>query len=668
MAARRRNRRVLPLLSRTTAAVAKGHSGKYITAMIQIIRDKVTGWFAFVILAIMAFLIGVWGIASYFAPTTDTFIAKVGDEEIATADYQERYGQYRQRLTQQFGGQLDGKFFEQKTTKRDFVDSMVRAELMRQAADKLGLVVGKGELQAEIQKIEAFKVDGKFSGTAYTAALSSIGMTPRVFEERLVEDLSSNRINSVLSDSSFVTDAELNRHIQLRDQQRTVRFFEINQQPIRDALKPSDAELKKFFASRSSEFKTEEQVSVEYVEIKGDDFQVKEPSEEELNKDYEAEKTRFVVLERRATRHILVEAAETAAADVQKAAKEKADKLAKQLKDGADFAELAKQNSDDAGSKESGGDLGFVQRNGQMVKPFEDAVFALAKANDISEPVKSQFGYHIIQVTAIEPERGQTFPEVRAQLVEENKKRQRDQQFSDIAGKFVDLVQNDISSLNPAADELKLKVQSTSAFSRAGGQGVASNRAFVDAAFGKDVLENGYNSSSLELAPNHIVVLRLKEHLPSKTKTFEQARAEVQQRLVADQTEKAARKLLKELMEAASKGATIDKLAEQAKAELKAPGSIGRNGSSVEAPIATELFKLPRASKGKIERLVFAEGTRFAVAVLDDIVAGDPAKLASADRESLRTQLASGFGTADAASFYESLRADTTVEVRDNQL
>jgi peptidyl-prolyl cis-trans isomerase D len=213
--------------------------------MIQALRDRITGWLALVIVLMLAFVVGIWGIAAYFVPTTENYIAKIDDVEIDQNDYQRRFGQYREQMRAMMGEGFDARYFEQPTVKREFVDNLVRQRLLRRAAVEAGLVAPVSAVKQQITEIQAFQVDGKFNSDSYLNALRRQGLTATGFEELLTEELEVNRIPESLRESGFATDAEIDLIATLRDQKRTFRYFELSDSAIKPTIKPTDAEIKR---------------------------------------------------------------------------------------------------------------------------------------------------------------------------------------------------------------------------------------------------------------------------------------------------------------------------------------------------------------------------------------------------------------------------------------
>src|SRR5581483_4690528 len=317
--------------------------------------------------------------------------------------------------------------------------------------------------------------------------------------------------------------------------------------------------------------------------------------EADLKARYEKEKSRFGAPEEREASHILISVPKNATPAQQKAALAKAqqiDKLAKAP--GADFAQLAKQYSDDLGSKNQGGDLGWLQK-GDTDPAFEAALFAMKKGQ-ISDPVLSPEGYHIIDLKDVRGGQVQSFEQVRDQLAAEAEKSERESEYSDVAGKLTDLVYQDPSSLEPAAKALGLTVQTTPLFPRTGApSGIAANKAVVKAAFSDQVLAQGNSSDPIDLGTNHIVVIHVADHEPAKPKPLDHVRADILQAR-ADQ---AAKKQADTLYAQLQKSGDLEAVAKSAGQAVKPATAVGRDSSAFDPQLLDTVFRMPRPAAGK---------------------------------------------------------------------
>ncbi|MEE7559351.1 peptidylprolyl isomerase, partial [Xanthomonas sp. Kuri4-2] len=529
--------------------------------MLQKLRDKTSGWIATAILGLLMipFLfvidnsylggVGANNVAKVQAPPTWWKSAPSWwpvsllwqHHEISTQEFRERFEQVRMQERQRQGDAFDSREFEAKDNKLKTLDQLIDEQVVRLAAEDAGVVVGDAAVRDYIASIPAFQVDGKFNSDQYRMALAqgTPPRTPQMFDTLVRDSLQQSLLPTAIAESGFTTKTEFERMLKLMGETRDVELA-LLPAVAPDTAPVSDAQAKQWYDTHASAFRQPESVAIEYVELNAASLPpAKAADEATLRKRYEDEKSRFTEAEQRLASHILITAGKDAAS--QKAAEAKAAQLAAEAKNpGADFAALAKANSQDPGSKASGGDLGWVEK-GTMVKPFEDALFAM-KAGDVVGPVKSEFGYHVIKLRELKGGQGKSFEQVRDQLAAEQLKSDNEKAYGDLSGKLVDLVYKNPTALAPAAKEVGLPVQTLGPFPRDNASGVAANPAVLRAAFSDTLVQDGTVSDPIELAPNHSVMLRVTQHTAEQALPLDKVRDRVIAAVRADRSEKAAAK------------------------------------------------------------------------------------------------------------------------------
>jgi peptidyl-prolyl cis-trans isomerase D len=405
-----------------------------------------------------------------------------------------------------------------------------------------------------------------------------------------------------------------------------------------------------------------ERVSLEYIELEGSKLEVNLTPDDSVLKDrYEKEKARFVTNEQRLASHILIKVGGKGGPDDQKQALAKAEDIEKQLKDGKKFDELAKQNSDDLGSKNQGGDLGWLDK-GTTDEAFETALFALQKG-EVSAPVLTSEGYHIIDLRDVRPGKTRTFDEVKPELAKQYADSEKERVYAEKAGKLTDLVYQDASSLEPAAKELGLKVEKTALFARTGGEGVAANPAVVKAAFSDGVLVQNNNSDPIEVGPNQVVAVRIAEHKPSTPIPLDSVKDSVRAKILAERVAKEAKARADALFADLGKGQTLDQLAAADKLKLEEQKGIGRDAANVDSALVRAVFSMPRPQAGKPDdQLVELGGDSYALVQLDNVVDGEPSKLDAKTKDAARNTLAQGIGSVVSREFIAALRKDAKIK------
>ncbi len=605
--------------------------------LMQAIRDRAQSWISWVIISLLILVFAVWGINAYFEPDSKVNVAQVEGVDIGQQEYLRAFEMQRNRMQAQFGGNLDPELLEQLGMKRQILDQLVSEEVQLQKAVDLGFRVGDVQLASYINQIQEFQREGKFDPELYEQVVSRVYRSTAAWEYEQRRALILDQPRKGLFNTAFVTKKELDAIVRLRDQQRDVGYGVIKLAGYLDGIEVADADIDAYYNQHKDEFKTPEQVAVEYVELTLDAL-AKEVTvdEEALKARYEEQSALFVTPERRRARHILVQAPSDADDATVEAARKKAEDLLAKLKGGASFEELAKTNSDDPGSASQGGDLGFFGR-GIMDKPFEDAAFALEKGV-VSDVVRSAFGFHIIEVTDIEATKAKPFEEVRAQLEQDYRNSQAEQRYFGELDLLETLTFENPTSLEPAANQLGLTVQTSAFFAKSGGPaaGIAANAKVRSAAFDDDVLTAGNNSSVIEVAPNHVVVLRLKERRAATEKPLADVKEEIKTKL---KREKATEKLTADAqaaLERLKNKESPEEVLKSVGAEWSRPGFVSRDDPEIDRTVLADVFAAanPTAEAPVFGRVSTPMGdiALFGVFGRKD---GDPSALSEDDRKVL---------------------------------
>ncbi|RDZ27907.1 peptidylprolyl isomerase [Lysobacter silvisoli] len=663
--------------------------------MLQKLRDKTSGWIATAILGLLIIPFAFVGIEQYMGQRTDTSVAHIDvppsywpsapswwpvsilwqHEKIETADFRERFEQERQRRRAVEGEAFDARAFESAENKRAVLDMLIDQRVQQLAAKGEGLMVSDALIKKMIAEEPAFQVDGKFNLDRYRLALSGQQppMSPTQFQEDLRRRQQEVMLARAIVDSEFVTPGEMDRLIRLMSETRDVSLVMLPA-PAADTAPVSEADQQAWFKSHASSYRAPETVTLEYVEVSAASVPPPAPaSDDDLRKRYELEKSRFQSQEQRLASHILVRVAEGADAAAQKAAEQKAAQLATQAKAaGADFAALARTNSDDTGSKAGGGDLGWVTK-GMMVAPFEQALFA-AQQGAIVGPVKTDFGWHVIQVREVKAGAQQSFEQARESLAREQAEADAERGVNDFTSRLVDLVYKNPTSLAPAAREMKLPVQKlgplTRDGARNGAQGLAANATLLRAAFSDSLIQDGTVSDPIELAPGHSVLIRVTAHTPERAQTLAEVREQVIAAVRADRSAKAAEKDAEALLARVRGGETLEAVA--ASKQLPAPNAIPNlpRGAPIPDPSVSEaVFAVQPPAAGKVSpgKAVLPDGRAVLFAV-SKVTPGDLSTVPPPQREQMMQQLAQFSGADDLKALVAAQRKRMKVTVIDQNL
>ncbi|MGC1547133.1 MAG: SurA N-terminal domain-containing protein, partial [Rhodanobacter sp.] len=534
--------------------------------MLQSLGNKMKGWPSIIVLGVAVFAMSFFGIEGYFSSQVETFVAKVGKHEISQQQFQDRLNQLRQQARDQQGDSFDASVFEKPETKQRILDSMIDQQLLIQANEDLGMRVSTQAMRDTIAGIPGFQINGKFDPQTYRALLAAQNKTPDMFEDDVRTSLAISLLPDAITSSEIITDADVDRFLALRLQRRDVRYFALPRPAPADS-NVGDAEIETYYKAHQADFMNPEQVSVKYIEVNGADLKLDTPpSEDDLKKRYEDEKQRFVQPEQRLVSHILINVPKNATPAQQKDALAKAEKIAAEATP-ADFAKLAQQDSDDLGSKSQGGDLGWLEK-GVTNAAFDNALFSLQKGQ-ISKPVLSDEGYHILWLRDVHSGEAKPFAEVRDTLAKEAQAAEGTRKFNDVAGQLVDQANQNPGSLDAAAKALNLPIKSTSLFSRNGGDGIAANAKVVAAAFSDDVLAQGNNSALINLGTNDSVVIHIDKHVAAAVRPLAEVHDTIRQKILDQRIDDAAKKRADELLARLRKGEDMQAVATSVGASLQ---------------------------------------------------------------------------------------------------
>lgn len=569
--------------------------------MMQQIRDGLKGP---VIYGVLVLIIGVpfafSGIQGYLQSTSDPLVAKVGDVKITQAQLRNAYDQRYRQLQQQLGENFRADLIKPDILREAVLKDMVQESLLRQYARASGYRTADASLRDYLTKFPAFQENGQFSGKRYRELLAANGQTPERFEAQQRDALAIEQLRETVLGSSFVTPAEAALDAKLANQQREFAYLKFDPAAYLAGITVSDADVAKRYEEKKASFQAPERIKLAYVELSPSQIPKAEaPAAEVLKTLYEAEKAaRFSTPEVRTAAHILVKFGADRAA-----AKKKAEEIYAKLKAGADFAETAKAMSDDPGSKDKGGVLGPIKRGDGLLPPkFEDALFALGKVGDFSEPVEiEQFGYHIIRLGDLKPARTQQFeePEVQKALVDLYQQAEAQKHFQEKNAKLEELAFDNPSSLDPVAKELDLKVETSDWFTRAGGSGLLANAAVIAAAFSPEVQTSNENSKPIALEDGSVVVIRKADYEAPRQKTLAEVEATVREELKNELATAKAKADADAALAALGEGKAIDEVAKASGRSAQSPGAVLRNQADLPKPLLSALFKLPRPAVDK---------------------------------------------------------------------
>jgi len=626
--------------------------------MLDTFRQGAQSKFAKVILALIIVPFALWGVESYFrtGPSVDG-VATVAGQKISMNEFNQALKQQQDQMRSMLGRNFDPQMFDTIEFRQSALEQLVNQRLLVMQAASSRFAVTDKQLAQNIGAIPAFQDEGKFSKTRYEGVLRQQGYTPVIFEGKMRQELMVQELRDTVSKTLLVASTSIDELVRASEQTREVSVASVApEQFIAQVKLPADA-AKLYYDSHKAEFTIPDQVRLEYVVLSPGVLAAQmEASDQEVKQYYDEHSAQYMKRD------------ESEAG--KNAAKEKAEEVLRQVqKEPTQFAKLADKYSKDAGSAKQGGDLGFFAR-GMMVKPFEDAVFAMQK-DEIRGPVQSESGYHIIKLTDIRGEERQashiliTLPELRRSLAEvtpeialELKKQKAQRRFSEIAEAFNNTVFEQSASLKPVADAYKLAVQQSDWVSRSGGAKVAelNNEKLLQAVFSDEVLKNKRNTEAVEVAPSVLVAARAIEFKPSSLKPLVDVSKDVTVKLLHDEAAKLAASQGKSELEKLKKEGSASGLTWTAATEVSR-----QKPEALAGPILDEVFK---ASVKKLPAYVGAENPLggYTIVRISKVGGGGPT-----DEEKKKVyaqRLREWQAQAELTALVTSLRQSSEVKVR----
>jgi len=586
--------------------------------MLQNIRDNTQGMIAKFIIAAISVPFVLFGIESLFHGGGSNHVAEVNGEGISDADLRQAIALQQRQIMSRMGDKIDPAMLQEDRLKGAALEALISQKIMLLAADDSHMGISTAAIDQMIVTNKDFQVDGKFSSQRFQDLLRGAGFSPRMYKELLKNELVINQQASGITQSGFMTAKEAQLATGLLNQTRDVRYAVLPLSQEKALVQVSDDDIKSYYDQHADEFYRPEQVVAEYVELTAKQF-YPEIADEELKREYDNLVTNFQASERRRVSHILLKTKDRSQDDAIKQLND----LKARLDKGENFADLAKQYSEDAGSKKSGGDLGFVSEGG-LPKSLLDAAKSLTKGA-VSAPVVSDAGVHLIYVADViksEPPAYDTEKEnIRQRLQQERSAKA----FVSASEKLADASFN-APDLASVAKTMGLDVKQSSAIVRdtPPAEGVFSNRKVVDVLFSDEVLEQGLNSDLIEVeAGADVVVVRAKEHTPRELKPLDQVSADIRQKLSEQLAKTSLQKKADDII------AAIKSASDSSKLSWTNAKGIKRSGANVPFEILGSAFDVaaPPAGKRLLLSKVLSSGD---VAIIDvsnvsDVAAADSA-------------------------------------------
>lgn len=621
--------------------------------MLQNIRDNSQGWIAKTIIGVIVALMALTGFDAIFQATTHkNEAAKVNGDEISQNELSQAVDMQRRQLMQQLGKDFDASLLDEKMLRESALKGLIDRKLLLQGAEQAKFSFSEAALDQVILQTPEFQVDGKFSSERFDQVIRQLGYSRMQFRQMLAQEMLIGQLRAGVAGSGFVTDAEVLAFARLEKQTRDFATLNVKADPA--AVKLTDDEVKAYYDEHAKEFMTPDQVIIDYVELKKSSFfdQVA-VKDEDLEAAYQKEIANLA--EQRRAAHILIEVNDKT---TEAQAKAKIDEVQARLAKGEKFEALAKEFSQDPGSANNGGDLGYAGP-GVYDPAFEKALYSLSK-DQVSEPIRTDFGYHLIKLLGVEAPEVPTLASLKDKLTRELKAAQVEQRFVEATKQLEDSAFEASDLAQPAAD-LKLTVHTSKPFGREGGEGVAANRAVVTAAFSPEVIDEGANSTAIELDPETVIVLRSKEHLKPAQLPLESVSAAIRTQLTKEHASAEAKTRAEKLIADLRDGkAPLDKAIDGQNWKVTEAATRGQEG--VDPAVLQALFRMPKpAAKDKptFSSVTLPDGSLMVVRLNGVNEAAAPT---DEEKAQYRRFLASREGQQDFAAYRKQLEAEAEIE------
>ena len=627
--------------------------------MLEFIRERAQGWIAWTIVALLIVVFAAWGLDSYFRPDPEVPVAYVNDEKITSREFQQRYSNERARLQNMFSGiDIDTLIPDETEYKKQLVQVMIDNRVVLQNAADRGMLISDAHLAQIIRSEPSFQTDGQFDPSKYEQFIGQRFISSDYFESELRRGYLSEQFQRAVIDTTWVAESEKAALTSLQHQKRDIGYGVIRVNQYLDEIVVADDEIRAHYDSNSGQFVTQEQVSLEYIELALSKLEADVLVDEDALKSvYEERKDEFTVQEERRTSHILIEVDHESGDDAEAQARDRIDALLVRINNGEAFEDVAKDASDDFGSAREGGDLGFLIHDSMLDNVYADAAFALAEG-EVSGIVRSTYGFHIIKLTGVRTGSVKTFDEVRAQLEHEYRAREAEDAFYDMSEQLANLSFENPDSLVPAAEALGIKVSTTPLFGREFAPGFAADPKIREVAFSDNVLLVGANSDVIELGEGRVAVIRVKEHKPSETRSFDEVKDLVAEQLKREKAVAQAKSDGTAMLAAIKEGGEIAALAKTHNVSWERPGASKRDSTALMREVTEHGFRMARPeseTKPSVDGFSLPSGD-YAVIAVFSVEDGVLAEQDEAQQQTLVQQRQRYYGGAELEGIIKRLR------------
>lgn len=616
--------------------------------MLERIREGSQGIVAKSILGLVILTFAISGIGSYISSQADTALAKVNDVEIGQQAFETAYQNERARMEQQYGALVEQLMADETylaNFRQGILDRLVVEELQRQNADKLGIRVGDEQINKTILGMQEFQIGGEFNQDTYVAILRQAGYTPASFREYMRQQMASSQYSGSVFGTEFILPVEEKAFNELNAQTRSFDMIEFDANALKAEITPEQSELDSYFSANKLMYQTPEKVSVEYILLDSaliaNDVEV---TEQEVEDYYQANITDYSQAEQRRLSHILVETADDA--------EDRINQAKAKLDAGEDFAAVAMEFSTDTFSAENGGDLEWVEQ-GVMGDKFDEAAFALAQVGDVTDIVETDFGFHIIKLTELQPEQVKPLAEVASDIRDTIAKDKSTELYVEAQTKAIETAFEMPDTLEDAAEAAGIPMQTTELLTRNELPGVLAQPLVANQLFDEAFIAEGINSDLIDLSEDKSILVRVVQHEASKQQSLEEVLPQVTQVVIANKAKEVATAKAEQALANVEAGQS---LAEQGTVVRK--DNVLRIDQSVDSSVRSALFSMPKPAEGQTEYTVVSLANGNAVVLGLDKV-GENTEVEAANT----AQIASLVNRIIAEAYIEAMKEHAEIEV-----
>ncbi|MDA8362542.1 MAG: SurA N-terminal domain-containing protein [Gammaproteobacteria bacterium] len=633
--------------------------------MLTAIHEKTQGWITGIILGLLTIPFALWGVSSYFEYTGTTNVATVDGKDISVAVYRSALERQQAILEQAMGREFDPRVIESTKFKEQVLNSLIDRMLLDRAAASQGYRISNTDLAEYIRHASQFRSGGRFDPRLYSRFVENSGYGVQQFEARVREERIRQQMESGLVAGTIITDGDLANLVRLMGEKRVASYAVLKPQRFMAQATVTPAQIKAYYAAHLGRYKTPEEVRVQYVELSAANLaKTLKPTEQQLRQSYENNIARYTTPEQRRASHILIALPPNASPQAARKALAEAQSIRTRLLHGANFGKLAREYSADTVSAAKGGDLGFVTP-GSLEKSFVTALFSLKKPGDISEPVRTSFGYHIIELTAIRPAETVPFAKARARVAADWRERHAIDQYYSESERFRNLIFEQSDSLAPAAKAFGLTVEESGWFSRSGGAGIAANPKVVAAAFDPDVLSQGHNSHGIRLGSHMLLAIRDVGHRPASIRPLVAVSDQIRQSLLMKAALVRARQEEAKALQSLNQGASLAAVANRDGLQVIGPVTVTRSTAGDLPPALVEA--LFGAGKPAGTRPVYGGADLgdggYAVFAVSKVEPGSMATATKALKDRAAGMLAQRRGSDYIADYLNGLRQKAKIKI-----